>query len=129
MSAFTERFDREVSFSEDMKAYHVRVNGVLLTDDDKNKLLARYEREMMKPVLGWRVEMAGLGWDVVPLFAQQECNQDTFASFTKAKAHLTKELQASTDRLRAETARARKLLKADVVAASVSDDEKAIADA
>lgn len=121
MSAFADRFSRAVSYSEDMKTYHVRVNGTLLTDDDKDKLLARYEREMMKPVLGWYIEVSGENGRIVPVFNGD--GQDVeFTSFTKAKEQLIKSLKDVADRYRAATIRARKLLKADVVAASVSDE-------
>lgn len=122
MSAFTERFNREVSFSEEMKAYHVRVNGRLLTDDDKGKLLTKYEREMMKPVLGWKIAMSGIASRIVPVYRREECDATTFVSFTKAKTHLAKTLQNLTDEFRAATVNIRKLLKADVVAASVVEN-------
>lgn len=123
MTAFTERFDREVSHSEEMKTYHVRVNGRLLTDDDKGKLLAKYEREMMKSVVGWYAIEAGIDSKIVPVFVQREGDPLTlFASFTKAKTHLAKALQGQTDTLRTVTALVRKLRKSDVLAVSVSDE-------
>ena len=119
MSALKDKFETEVNHSAELDAYHVRVAGKLLTDDDKEKLWIQYVRESFAAVKGWRIHLEGDR--IVPVFEPDQTDPEVFPSFSQAKKTLIELLQAQTNNLRDATKKARKSLKQDALAAEVTD--------
>jgi len=118
MSALKDKFSAEVKFSDELKAYHVRVAGKLLTGEDKDKLYEEYEKTIVSTILGWYVKHDGGYSALIPVFRgdQTLTNKMIFKSFSQAKKVLIRHLQTNTDTLRNASKRVRATKKLDAIA-------------
>jgi len=87
MSVFHDKFEAECKYSEEIGAYHIRVNGELLTHDDKAELEKMFERALVGDIEGWIVNYDGLNSRLMAMPIGTKGDRELL-TFVKAKAEL-----------------------------------------